>query len=319
MARRDGARVLYFTAQPQESPADRAHRVVTVKAQTMADDLPGGSASAAVLPMGSAYEIALFVLVDLITNRVRARRGESTRGDALAAHEPRVGPPPLVRPSESHRAPGRQEHLRARVRRRREAHLRDHLEAGVREQLGQLLRPPQVSGPFDRDAAVGLPAHDVLVPHVRADHRLAARNERPRRRRREPAAARARGRLNRDHQPRTPPREAGGTSRAVAEATSNRSPGCSRRACSIIRGDRSTPRTSRPRPGQVGSDVAGAAADVQNGPQWPRHLGERSERRPQPGLGRQVPEAAVDVGVGDAVVRGADGLEVGGLLHGAAQ
>jgi 6-phospho-3-hexuloisomerase len=78
VARRDGARVLYFTAQPQEPPADRADHVVTVRAQTMADDLPGGSASAAVLPMGSAYEIALFVLVDLITNRVRARRGEST-------------------------------------------------------------------------------------------------------------------------------------------------------------------------------------------------------------------------------------------------
>jgi len=28
--------------------------------------------------MGSAYEIALFVLVDLITNRVRSRRSEST-------------------------------------------------------------------------------------------------------------------------------------------------------------------------------------------------------------------------------------------------
>lgn len=78
VARRDGARVLYVTAQPQEPPADRADRVVTVRAQTMADDLPGGSASPAVLPMGSAYEIALFVLVDLITNRVRARRGEST-------------------------------------------------------------------------------------------------------------------------------------------------------------------------------------------------------------------------------------------------
>ena len=78
VAVRDGARLLLFTAQPQEPPADRAHHVVTVRAQTMADDLPGGSASAAVLPMGSAYEIALFVLVDLITNRVRARRGEST-------------------------------------------------------------------------------------------------------------------------------------------------------------------------------------------------------------------------------------------------
>jgi 6-phospho-3-hexuloisomerase len=78
VAERDGARVLYLTAQPQEPPAERAQHVVTVRAQTMADDLPGGSASPAVLPMGSAYEIALFVLVDLITNRVRARRGEST-------------------------------------------------------------------------------------------------------------------------------------------------------------------------------------------------------------------------------------------------
>jgi 6-phospho-3-hexuloisomerase len=77
VAQRDGARVLCLTAQPQEPPADRADHVVAVRAQTMADDLPGGSPSAAVLPMGSAYEIALFVLVDLITNRVRARRGES--------------------------------------------------------------------------------------------------------------------------------------------------------------------------------------------------------------------------------------------------
>ena len=83
VALRDGARVLYLTAQPGEPPADRADHVVPVRAQTMADDLPGNSAadpgesaSRAVLPMGSAYEIALFVLVDLITNRVRVRRSE---------------------------------------------------------------------------------------------------------------------------------------------------------------------------------------------------------------------------------------------------
>ena len=82
VALRDGARVLYLTAQPGEPPAGRAHHVLTVRAQTMADDLPddpaNGPASGPVLPMGSAYEIALFVLVDLITNRVRERRGEST-------------------------------------------------------------------------------------------------------------------------------------------------------------------------------------------------------------------------------------------------
>ena len=73
VAKRDGARLLYFTAQPQIPPADRADRIVHLTAQTMADDRE----SAAVLPMGSAYEIALFVLVDLITNGVRRRRSES--------------------------------------------------------------------------------------------------------------------------------------------------------------------------------------------------------------------------------------------------
>jgi len=73
VARRDGARVLYLTAQRQIPPAQLADTVVGISAQTMADDRD----SAAVLPMGSAYEIALFVLVDLITNRVRDRRKES--------------------------------------------------------------------------------------------------------------------------------------------------------------------------------------------------------------------------------------------------
>jgi 6-phospho-3-hexuloisomerase len=73
VAHRDGARVLYLTAQPQQPPADQADRIVRITAQTMADDRD----STAVLPMGSAYEIALFVLVDLITNRVRGRRSES--------------------------------------------------------------------------------------------------------------------------------------------------------------------------------------------------------------------------------------------------
>jgi 6-phospho-3-hexuloisomerase len=72
VAARAGARLLCFTAHPESPPADRAERVVRITAQTMADD----TASTAVLPMGSAYEIALFVLVDLITNRVRIRRSE---------------------------------------------------------------------------------------------------------------------------------------------------------------------------------------------------------------------------------------------------
>ncbi|MZG12598.1 SIS domain-containing protein [Streptomyces sp. SID5914] len=73
VAKRDGARLLYLTAQPQTPPAEQADTVLHIAAQTMADD----QESAAVLPMGSAYEIALFVLVDLITNGVRRRRSES--------------------------------------------------------------------------------------------------------------------------------------------------------------------------------------------------------------------------------------------------
>jgi 6-phospho-3-hexuloisomerase len=74
VAKRDEARILYLTAQPQNPPAQLADRTVRIAAQTMADD----RRSDAVLPMGSAYEIAMFVLVDLITNRVRSRRSEST-------------------------------------------------------------------------------------------------------------------------------------------------------------------------------------------------------------------------------------------------
>jgi len=75
VAKRDGARLLYLTAQPGNPPADQADRVVVITARTMADN----QESSAVLPMGSAYEIALFILVDLITNRVRARRSESAQ------------------------------------------------------------------------------------------------------------------------------------------------------------------------------------------------------------------------------------------------
>jgi 6-phospho-3-hexuloisomerase len=73
VAKKAGARVLYFTAEPEEPPAELADSVVVINAQTMASD----AGSAAVLPMGSGFEIALFVFVDLITNRVRQLRAES--------------------------------------------------------------------------------------------------------------------------------------------------------------------------------------------------------------------------------------------------
>ncbi|MGO1849321.1 6-phospho-3-hexuloisomerase [Microbacterium sp. JB110] len=71
-ARRAGAKILYVTAEPDAEPADRADEVLVIDAQTMARD----SGSDAVLPMGSAYEIGMFVLVDLITRRVRDLRGD---------------------------------------------------------------------------------------------------------------------------------------------------------------------------------------------------------------------------------------------------
>ncbi|MFV0407691.1 MAG: hypothetical protein ACK5LN_12875 [Propioniciclava sp.] len=72
VAKRSGARILYFTAEPDNPPAELADTVVVVTAQTMAND----SGSTAVLPMGSGFEIAMFVFVDLITNRVRELRAE---------------------------------------------------------------------------------------------------------------------------------------------------------------------------------------------------------------------------------------------------
>lgn len=73
VAKAAGATIVYFTAEPDQPPADLADTVVVVEAQTMARD----TGSEAVLPMGSGFEIALLVLVDLLTNRVRAARHES--------------------------------------------------------------------------------------------------------------------------------------------------------------------------------------------------------------------------------------------------
>lgn len=73
VAKKSGARILYFTAEPENPPAHLADTVVVINAQTMAND----TGSRAVLPMGSGFEIAMFVFVDLITNRVRELRAES--------------------------------------------------------------------------------------------------------------------------------------------------------------------------------------------------------------------------------------------------
>jgi 6-phospho-3-hexuloisomerase len=73
VARRAGAGVLLITAQPQGPASAFADHVLTLPAQTMADDR--GPSRTSVLPMGSLYEGALFVLFEVMVLRLMARLG----------------------------------------------------------------------------------------------------------------------------------------------------------------------------------------------------------------------------------------------------
>lgn len=75
VARKVGATVLLLTAQPASEAAARADRVLLLPAQTMADDQ--GPARTSVLPMGSVFEGAMFVLFEIMILRLRALRGET--------------------------------------------------------------------------------------------------------------------------------------------------------------------------------------------------------------------------------------------------
>jgi 6-phospho-3-hexuloisomerase len=78
VARGSGARTLVVTAQPQGACAMAADAVIHLPAQTMADDTTaarGGGTS--VLPMGSLYEGALFVLFEVMVLRLRDQLGVS--------------------------------------------------------------------------------------------------------------------------------------------------------------------------------------------------------------------------------------------------
>lgn len=71
VARAAGARVLVVTAEPEGAAAARADVVLTVPAQTMASDQ--GAAATSVLPMGSLYEGALYVLFEMLILGLRER------------------------------------------------------------------------------------------------------------------------------------------------------------------------------------------------------------------------------------------------------
>lgn len=71
IARRDGARTLVVTAQPEGACARAADLVLPIPAQTMADDR--GGAATSVLPMGSLYEGAQYVLFEVMILQLRDR------------------------------------------------------------------------------------------------------------------------------------------------------------------------------------------------------------------------------------------------------
>ena len=69
VAKAAGAKVLLLTAQPAGRAASLADHVLTLPAQTMADDQ--GERTSSVLPMGSLYEGALFVLFEVMVLNLR--------------------------------------------------------------------------------------------------------------------------------------------------------------------------------------------------------------------------------------------------------
>lgn len=69
VAKRAGATILFITAQPQGRGAAYADFVLKIPAQTMADDQ--GEKKSSVLPMGSLFEGALFVLFEVMILKLR--------------------------------------------------------------------------------------------------------------------------------------------------------------------------------------------------------------------------------------------------------
>ncbi len=72
IARDAGAKVLVITAQPQGKTAALADAILTIPAQTMADDR---GPAVSVLPMGSVFEGALFILFEVMILKLRDRLG----------------------------------------------------------------------------------------------------------------------------------------------------------------------------------------------------------------------------------------------------
>ncbi len=73
LARKAGARVIALTAQPDGPDPRAADVVIHIPAQTMAND----RGSESILAMGTAYEIAMLVFLDLVAIRIRELSGQT--------------------------------------------------------------------------------------------------------------------------------------------------------------------------------------------------------------------------------------------------
>jgi len=82
VAKAAGASILVITAQPQGRAAEYADFVLTLPAQTMADDQ--GDRKTSVLPMGSLYEGALFILFEIMVLKLQNKIGITP--DAMRAN-----------------------------------------------------------------------------------------------------------------------------------------------------------------------------------------------------------------------------------------
>ena len=71
VAKKAGAKILVLTAQPKGRAAAFADHVLTIPAQTMADDQ--GTKKTSTLPMGSLFEGALFVLFEVMVLKLREK------------------------------------------------------------------------------------------------------------------------------------------------------------------------------------------------------------------------------------------------------
>jgi 6-phospho-3-hexuloisomerase len=83
VAQRDGATVICLTAQPEGKTARAADKIVYLPAQTMANDVEGKATS--ILPMGSLFELVLFVFSEIVVLELLKRTGR-TFGEARDRH-----------------------------------------------------------------------------------------------------------------------------------------------------------------------------------------------------------------------------------------